>query len=88
MVYRLLPECKVIPEGNGGFIYNSANGQVKAFNEVGALVIPGVEIGETLEILVERLAVHFPEVDRSILVRDVRAFVESLNQEGVLCQQR
>jgi hypothetical protein len=82
---KILPKKTVKDqiEGESGYLFDETTGYVYELNETGSRIWLMVKMGLTYDEIVERISQEY-EVDRSMLERDVKEFLDKLIKYGVV----
>jgi transcription antitermination factor NusA-like protein len=82
---RILPKKTVKDqiEGENGYLFDEMTGYVYELNETGSKIWLMVKMELTYEEIVEKISQEY-DVDRSILERDVKEFLDKLMKYGVV----
>jgi len=77
------PNLKVVVNEDGAAILDIENDSISTLNLTGAYVWQGLQRGESIDTIIASLA-HETGEEFALIERDVRAFVEDLNQKHLL----
>jgi hypothetical protein len=82
---KILPKKTVKDqiEEESGYLFDETTGYVYELNETGSRIWLMVKMGLTYDEIVERISQEY-EVDRSMLERDVKEFLDKLIKYGVV----
>jgi len=76
-------KLKVVVNDDGAAILDIENDSISTLNPTGAYVWQGLQRGESIDTIIASLARETGE-EFALIERDVRAFIEDLNQKHLL----
>ena len=71
-------------EGEGAFLFDSQNGNLKYVNRSGKEMFLHLNEGRDAEQMVDALCGRYPDADRDRLKTDVATFLEQLTENGFI----
>jgi len=83
MVSPATTQLKVVVNDDGAAILDIENDSISTLNPTGASVWQGLQRGESIDTIIASLARETGE-EFALIERDVRAFIEDLNQKHLL----
>ena len=83
--YIVNPDIVFRDEGeDGGIFFNSTTGEVKILNECASIITKYIDGKHTKKQIIDKLKKIFPDVEKSILEKDVAEFFTEMEEKQLI----
>ncbi len=82
--YRANKKIIFRQEEDEGFLFNVDTGEIKVLNSVGVLVWKELDVRNTLEQIIERIATEFDIKSKEEVKKDLEKFITQLKENNLI----
>jgi len=81
---RLKPDTVLRQEEDGAFLFDPISDALVCVNETGREIVRGLDEGKSVDEIITKLNVLYPDIEPKTLQEDVLSFVERLVERGFI----